>query len=171
MDLLFLHQICFSKENFLVDDLRYDILWAQFISTTAWKVSKYEVISCPYFPGKYRKIWSEYRKIRTRNNSVFRHFSRSVHLTVMIDIMDKVDNVRTWKEYNFNFCIQKLQLILERFSKQGETKIIFCSTGKTAKKKAKKKGAVVRQNKSNILHSKHRRKTCNSFKAVFLFPF
>ena len=54
---------------------------------TAWKVSKYEVISGPYFPvfGLNTEIYelnlhiqSEYRKIRTRNNSVFGHFSRSV---------------------------------------------------------------------------------------------
>ena len=54
---------------------------------TAWKVSKYGVISGPYFPvvGLNMEIYfvnlriqSEYRKIRTRNNSVFEHFSRSV---------------------------------------------------------------------------------------------
>ena len=52
----------------------------------AWKVSKYGVISGPYFPvfGLNTEIYfvnlriqSEYRKIRTRNNSVFEHFSRS----------------------------------------------------------------------------------------------
>ena len=49
------------------------------------KVSKYGVISGPYFPvfGLNTEIYflnlhiqSEYRKIRTRNNSVFGHFSR-----------------------------------------------------------------------------------------------
>ena len=53
---------------------------------TAWKVSKYGVISSPYFPvfGLNTEIYevnlriqSEYRKIRTRNNSVFGYFSRS----------------------------------------------------------------------------------------------
>ena len=53
---------------------------------TAWKVSKYGVISGPYFPvfGLNTEIYSlnlriqyEYRKIRTRNNSVLWHFSRS----------------------------------------------------------------------------------------------
>ena len=53
---------------------------------TAWKVSKYGVISGPYFPvfglnteiyPPILRIQSEYRKIRARNNSVFGHFSRS----------------------------------------------------------------------------------------------
>ena len=56
---------------------------------TAWKVSKYGVISCPYFPvfglnteryGRSLRIQSEYRKIRIRNNSVFGHFSRNLML-------------------------------------------------------------------------------------------
>ena len=53
---------------------------------TAWKVSKYGVFSGPYFLviglnteiyGVNLYIQSEYRKIRTRKNSVFGHFSRS----------------------------------------------------------------------------------------------
>ena len=53
----------------------------------AWKVSKYGVVSGPYFPvfGLNTEIYSihlciqsECRKIRTRNNSVFGHFSGSV---------------------------------------------------------------------------------------------
>ena len=56
------------------------------IETTAWKVSKYGVKSGPYFPAfglnteRYSVslcIQSEYKKIRTRNNSVFGHFSCS----------------------------------------------------------------------------------------------
>ena len=56
---------------------------------TAWKVSKYGVISGPYFPvfglntersGGSLRIQSEYRKIRIRNNSVFGHFSRNLML-------------------------------------------------------------------------------------------
>ena len=52
---------------------------------TTWKVSKYGVISGPYFSvfglntERYSvslRIQSGYRKIRTRNNSVFGHFSR-----------------------------------------------------------------------------------------------
>ena len=56
------------------------------LAYTTWKVSKYGVISGPYFPvfGLNTEIYevnlriqSEYRNIRTRNNSVFGHFSRS----------------------------------------------------------------------------------------------
>ena len=50
---------------------------------TAWKVSKYGVISGPYFPvfglnTEILRIHVEYRKIRTRNKSAFGHFSRIV---------------------------------------------------------------------------------------------
>ena len=54
---------------------------------TAGKVSKYGVISAPYFPvfglnteiyGINLRIQSEYRKIRIRKNSVFGYFSSSV---------------------------------------------------------------------------------------------
>ena len=53
---------------------------------TAWKLSKYGVFSGPYFPvfGLITKIYSvnlciqsKYKKIRTRKNYVFGHFSRS----------------------------------------------------------------------------------------------
>ena len=56
---------------------------------TAWKVSKYGVFSGPYFPviGLNTEIYvvnlyiqSEYRKIRTRKNSAFGHFSRSAKI-------------------------------------------------------------------------------------------
>ena len=52
---------------------------------TAWKTSKYRVFSGPYFPAfglnteiysVNLRIQSEYRKIRTRKNTVFGHFSR-----------------------------------------------------------------------------------------------
>ena len=63
--------------------------WIRRFTPNAWKVSKYGVISGPYFPvfglntGIYsvnRRIQSEHRKVETRNNSVFGHFSRSVFL-------------------------------------------------------------------------------------------
>ena len=56
-------------------------------TSTAWKVSKYGVISDPYFSafglntekyGVSLSIQSECGKIWTGNNSVFGHFSRSV---------------------------------------------------------------------------------------------
>ena len=58
-----------------------------FESRTVWKVSKYGVISGPHFPTFRLNteiyfvnlyIQSDYKKIRTRNNSVFGHISRSV---------------------------------------------------------------------------------------------
>ena len=61
-------------------------------STTGWKMSKYWVISGPYFPvfglnteiySVNLRIQSEYRKIRTRNNSAFGHFSRSDKYTIL----------------------------------------------------------------------------------------
>ena len=54
------------------------------MSSTAWKVSKYGVFSCPCFPAfglntkRYSVtfcIQSECGKIRTRKNSIFGHFS------------------------------------------------------------------------------------------------
>ena len=47
---------------------------------TARKVSKYGVFSGPYFP--VFSIESEYRKIRTRKNSVFPYFLRSLKISV-----------------------------------------------------------------------------------------
>ena len=43
------------------------------VTSTAWKESEYGV-----FSGPYLCIQSEYRKIPTRKNKVFEHFSRSV---------------------------------------------------------------------------------------------
>ena len=63
------------------------------VCSTAWKVSKYGVFSGPYFPifgldteifGVNLRIQSEYRKIRTRGNSIYGHFSRSVGFFVKI---------------------------------------------------------------------------------------
>ena len=47
------------------------IVWCSLELLTAWKVSRYGVIFGPYFP-----VFG-YRKIRTRNNFVFGHFSHS----------------------------------------------------------------------------------------------
>ena len=60
--------------------------FASRINFTAQKVSKYRVISGPYFPvfrlnteiySVNLRIQSKYRKIWTRNNSIFEHFLRS----------------------------------------------------------------------------------------------
>ena len=61
------------------------------ILITAWKLSKYGVISGPNFPafelnteiyGVNLRTLSKYRKIRTRKNSVFGHFLRSEKLNL-----------------------------------------------------------------------------------------
>ena len=65
-------------------------MWSFSFFNTALKVSKYGVFSGPYFPvlGLNMEIYSvnlriqfEYRKIRTKKNSVFGHFSRSASNT------------------------------------------------------------------------------------------
>ena len=69
----------FCKQNDLLSNRTY----------TAWKVSKYGVFSGLYFPAfrlnteRYSvslRIQSKCRKMRTRRNSLFGHFSRSVIL-------------------------------------------------------------------------------------------
>ena len=58
-----------------------------YLAATAWKVSKYGAFSGPYFPafglntdryGVSLRIQSECGKTRTRKNTVFGHFLRSV---------------------------------------------------------------------------------------------
>ena len=83
-----------SISGLLKASLKYKYYWVDwkmsdfkhFWHFTAWKVSKYGVISGPYFPvfelnmeiySVNLRIQVEYKKIRTRNNSVFGHFSRS----------------------------------------------------------------------------------------------
>ena len=75
----------FMKWNFFVKI--FLIIREKHILVTAWKVTKYGVISGPHFLvfglnteiyGVNPHIQSEYRKIRTRNNSVFGPFLRSV---------------------------------------------------------------------------------------------
>ena len=62
------------------------------MNMTVWKVSKYGVISGPYFPvfglntERYSvslRIQPECVTIRTRINSVFGHFSRSASTTIL----------------------------------------------------------------------------------------
>ena len=79
-----------KRKDFRADQ-KNPLITGQTVSATitAWKVSKYGANSGPYFPvfglntGIYfvnLHIQFEYRKIRTRNNSVFGHFSHSVCL-------------------------------------------------------------------------------------------
>ena len=74
--------------------------WPIKYANTAWKVSKYGVFSGPYFPAlglnteRYSvslHIQSECRKIWTKKNSVFGHFSRSATLN------KECTNKITWK--------------------------------------------------------------------------
>ena len=71
--IFFLQSVSAWMSLFLIMELfKLPSSWYPF---TAWKVPKYGVI-----PGTlFSCIQSEYRKIRTRNNSVFGHFSRSVY--------------------------------------------------------------------------------------------
>ena len=75
-----------------------------YLQHIAQKVSKYGVISSPYFPlfGLNTEIYfvnlriqSQYREIRARNNSVFGHFSRSdmVNINVKIYVNDNAYNL------------------------------------------------------------------------------
>ena len=68
--------------------LFFDQTTITYLHYTVWNVSKYEVFSGPYFAAfgqnteryfVYLGIQSECGKIRTRKNSVFWYFSRSVH--------------------------------------------------------------------------------------------
>ena len=75
------------------------------ISITAWKVSKYGIISGPYFAvfglnteryGVSLHIQFKFRKIRSRYDSVFGHFSRSASIYLSIYPVDtRTKNVRT----------------------------------------------------------------------------
>ena len=87
-----------KTENFLTFFKGYvnGTLGLDELTVTAWKVSKKGVFSGPYFPvfvlnmeiyGVNLRIQSEYRKIRTRKNSVFGHFSRSEPSTLLAHII------------------------------------------------------------------------------------
>ena len=83
----------FNPQSWIANGLSGWSIFPSYMSTALcqksfpmWKVSKYGVISIPYIPvlGLNTEIYSinlciqsEYRKIRTRNNSVFGHFSSS----------------------------------------------------------------------------------------------
>ena len=87
-------------------------------------MSKCEVISDPYFPvfglntgiyGVNLRIQSEYRKMLIRNNSVFRHFSRSLIYTfVYISIMV----MRTWR---LKICLSLFKVV----QKQSQPSLIW----------------------------------------------
>ena len=77
---------------------------------TAWKVFKYGVFPGPYFPvlGLNTEIYSvnlgiqsEYRKIGTRKNSVFGHFSRSEKLKKWMHL--SIQHMSFLHDYLFQF--------------------------------------------------------------------
>ena len=87
-----------NRREYILDQSFILIDW-----NTAWKVSKYGVISGPYFPvvGPNTEIYyvnlriqSKYRKIGTRNNTIFGHFSRS-----------EIDNIFLPKSENTLFSL------------------------------------------------------------------
>ena len=82
-------------------------------TNTAWKVFKYRVFSGPYFPvfglnteiyGVNLRIQSKYRKMRTRKNSVFRHFSCSEQRSLLSSLQKLTLTQHT-------ICWQKLNLV------------------------------------------------------------
>ena len=105
---------------------------------TAWKVSKRGVISSQHFPvfglnteiyGLNLCIQSEYRKIWTRNNSVFGHFSRSVrcstgpqNLFLPQEIMHLIFVALSVKR---RWCYVSLTKSFQRMKGTSQTKIFF----------------------------------------------
>ena len=82
-------------------------------TNTAWKVFKYRVFSGPYFPvfglnteiyGVNLRIQSKYRKMRTRKNSVLRHFSCSEQRSLLSSLQKLTLTQHT-------ICWQKLNLV------------------------------------------------------------
>ena len=93
--------------------------------STVWKMSKYEVISGPYFPvfglntgiyGVNLFIQSEYSKIRTRNNSVFGHFSRSTHwpLNPKVFVFYKEKYIKYYPAWYVEFKVLKFQTLFSQ---------------------------------------------------------
>ena len=73
------------KHNFFASlHLFFKVLWSYEVSDnnfTTWEVSKCGLFFGPYFPAfeLITEIYAVYRKIRTRINSIFGHFSHSVY--------------------------------------------------------------------------------------------
>ena len=88
----------------------------------AWKVSKDGPFSGPYFPvfglntkiyGANLRIQSEYRKIRTRKNSVFGHFSRSDSYRLKaFNYFRTKFHLRCFKGFWMHLCIMYFKIFL-----------------------------------------------------------
>ena len=105
---------------------------------TAWKASRYGVISGPYFPvfGLNTEIYkvnsvriqSKYRKTRTRNNSVFGHFSSSVHWSV------NVQNTRYFLHQNVLFQLIEVLILQHGLFQNNRSSHWMCSVEKSLHK-------------------------------------
>ena len=98
---------------FMTCNVRLFSIWR---ANTAWKMSKYRVFSDPYCPvfglnaeiyGVNLRFQSEYRKIRTRKNSVFGHFLRSVIALKWVKYGNHYTVLKRFipKRYITNWCI------------------------------------------------------------------
>ena len=94
------------------------------IINTEWKVSKYGVLSGPYFPvfGLNTEIYfvniriqSENREIRTRKNSVFGHFSCSVILSNCLESVVRLPWVVSESYRILNKLLKILKILKELF--------------------------------------------------------
>ena len=90
------------------------------VGITAWKVSIiqrffWSVFSC--IRAEYRKIQSEYRKMRTRKNSVFGHFSRSTFPLLVSTIPSPC--------YPYSWLIFKAQMHLIAYKLHKQTHVYF----------------------------------------------
>ena len=96
-----------SPHFLVIKNMRVQIVFAFPMWYTAWKVSKYGVFSSPYFPvfGLNLRIPSEYRKIRTRKNSVFGHFFRSDTVLNRKVVFEKQHTHRVFFKRKFWFSI------------------------------------------------------------------
>ena len=84
--------------------------------TTVWKVSKYGVFSGPYFPV-FRvnlRIQSEYRKIRTRKNSIFGYFS-CCGTVVSIAVFEVAGITFFFWNWNFRGHILLIMVVMKPF--------------------------------------------------------
>ena len=78
-------------------------------------MSKYGVSSGPYFPVFEQNMQSENRKIRTRKNSLFGHFSRS-DSRMLVQVFQRNAKIRTFTS-RVNFVDNNEIIIASRIQK------------------------------------------------------
>ena len=113
---------------------------AQFaFELTAWKLSKTGIFSSSYFPvfglntkicGANHCIQSEYRKIRTRKNSVFGHFSRSDNFSKNIYLGTFIKLSKVFGVSQFSHWHSKFYIYIQVFDSQSfeQGKLIHVTT-------------------------------------------